>query len=421
MLLKSVTLMLLIAFSFFVSHLFAEENWHSFRGPFANGHAAATNLPKVWSESKNIKWKTAIHGRGWSSPVIWKNQIWLTTATEEGKEHFAICVDRTTGKVIFDIKLFDVKEPRKIHSTNSYASCTPVIEEGRVYIHFGSYGTACLDTKNGKTIWKRNDLPCNHFRGPGSSPILHEEMLLIHYDGFDYQYIVALDKKSGKTLWKKNRNVDHGTDNGDLMKAYGTPLLIDVNGKQQLISPAAHATLGLNPKTGNEIWRVTYGEHSVASRPLYNNGLLYLTTGFSKSTLMVVKPIGKGDMTKSHVVWKATKSIPSKPSLLIVDDLLYMVHDRGVASCFEAATGKKVWQHRLKGRFSSSPLYADGRIYFCNHDGKTVVIAPGRKFKQLAVNQLGKEKDDGFRASPAAMGNAIYLRNVHYLYRIEKK
>ena len=414
-------ILLCIASSIGMNPIQAEENWNSFRGSSANGHATATNLPQEWSEEKNITWKTAIHGRAWSSPVVWKNQIWLTTATEDGKEYFAVCLDRNSGKIIHDVKLFEIKEPQYVHPTNTYASSTPVIEEGFVYVHFGSFGTACLSTKDAKVVWKRSDFPCNHWRGPGSSPILHENNLILHYDGYDYQYIVALNKKDGKTIWKKYRDIDHGTNNGDFMKAFGTPLMIDVKGQQQLISPAAHATLALNPKTGKVIWRVTYKEHSVASRPLYKNGLLYLTSGVASGKLMVVKPTGKGDVTKTHVVWQAAKGVPSKPSILIVDDLLYMIHDGGVATCLEAKTGKKVWQKRVGGKYSASPMYADGHIYFCSHDGKTTVITPDRKYKLVATNQLGKEKSDGFRASPIAIGNAIYLRNVHYLYRIEKK
>ncbi len=418
---RVLSFILLLTLSLFSTNARADDNWTSFRGPTANGHATATNLPTEWSEEKNVTWKTAIHGRGWSSPVIWGNQIWVTTAKEDGTENFAICVDRDSGKIVYDIHLFDIEKPQYIHPTNTHASSTAVIEEGRIYVHFGSFGTACINTQNGKILWKRDDFTCDHWRGPASSPILFDGMLILQYDGYDQQYIVALNKKDGKTIWRKKREIEHGTDNGDFMKAFGTPLIIDVNGNKQLISPAAHATLGLNPKTGDVIWRVTYKEHSVASRPLYDNGLLYLTTGVARGKLLVVKPTGQGDITKTHIVWKASKSVPSKPSLLIVDDLIYLMHDGGVASCLEAKTGKLVWQKRIGGKYSASPLYADGRIYLFNHDGKTTVIAPGKEFKILATNQLGAGKGDGFRASPAVAGNAIYLRNVKYLYRIEKE
>ena len=197
----------------------ADTNWPEFQGPRANNQSDATDLPTTWSETENVQWKTPIHGRGWSSPVIWGNQIWMCTATEDGKEMSGICVALDTGKIVYDLKLFHNAEPRFCHSMNSYASCTPAIEAGRVYLHFGSYGTACVDTGSGKTIWTRRDLPCDHWRGPGSSPILFEDLLIVHFDGYDYQYIVALNKETGETVWKKDRNIDFQTDNGDFKKA----------------------------------------------------------------------------------------------------------------------------------------------------------------------------------------------------------
>jgi outer membrane protein assembly factor BamB len=227
------------------------HTWPEYRGPHGDGHAVATRLPVRWSEKENIRWKTAIHGKGWSSPVVWGNQIWMTTAPEDGKERFAVCVDRRTGKMLHDIKVFDDPKPAFCIAFNSYASPTPAIEAGRVYVHFGSCGTACLDTATGKTLWSRRDLPCDHWRGPGSSPILYKGLLFILFDGYDRQYVVALDKRTGKTVWKRDRDIDYGTDNGDLKKAYGTPSVINVAGKPQLVSSAAAATLAYDPFTGS--------------------------------------------------------------------------------------------------------------------------------------------------------------------------
>ena len=394
----------------------AADNWPQFRGPTGDGHSDATGLPVNWNESENIKWKTPIHGRGWSSPVIWGDQIWLGTATDDGKKMSAICVHKDTGKILHDILLFENEKPRFCHAMNSYASPSPIIEDGRVYLHFGSYGTACIDTSTGKTIWSRRDLPCDHYRGPGSSPISFEDLLIVHYDGYDFQYIVALDKESGKTVWKRDRDIDYQTTNGDLKKAYCTPTLIEVDGKVQLVSPAAKATIAYEPRTGEAIWKVRYRQHSATARPLYAFGLVFLNTGFPKAELWAVRPNGKGDITGSHVAWRATKQIGSKPSQLIVDDLIYVVSDGGVLSCLEAKTGKEVWTARLGGKYSSSPLYADGHIYFFSHEGKTTVIDPGREYKEVAVNQL----DDGFMASPAVTGKALILRTITHLYRIEK-
>ena len=393
----------------------AEENWPQFRGPTANAHASSQNLPLEWSEEKNITWKTAIHDRGWSSPVVFDGQIWLTTAKPDGKSMYAICVDKASGKILHDIHLWDVEKPSEIHATNSYASPTPVIENGRVYVNFGSYGTAAIDTASGKVLWTRRDFPCEHWRGPGSSPILHENKLIMHFDGYDHQYIVAVDKATGETIWKVDRDVEYGTDNGDVMKAFCTPLIIEVGGQKQIISSTSKATLAYD-LTGKEIWRVTYSSFSSTGMPLWGNGLVYLNTGFGKADLMAVKPEGTGDITGTNVVWKVTKGIGSKPSQLLVGDLIFNVHDAGVANCLDANTGEQVWTTRLGGTFSSSLLYGNGRVYFCAEDGKCTVVAADRELKILAENKL----DDGFMATPAVSGDSLLLRTKTHLYCVEQ-
>ena len=248
------------------------------------------------------------------------------------------CVSRDSGQILQQRKLFHNDSPRFCHQFNSYASPSPVIEDGRVYVHFGSYGTACLDTRTGETIWQRRDLPCNHWRGPGSSPLLYENLLIIHFDGYDFQYVVALDKNSGKTVWKRDREIEYGTDDGDMMKAYCTPIVATVDGVPQLISPAAKATLAYDPRTGNELWRVRYEQHSATARPLFSNGTFYINTGFPKAQLWAVRSGGHGDITESHVTWRVTRSVPSMPSQLLIDGKVFMIHD-GVATCLNAETG----------------------------------------------------------------------------------
>jgi outer membrane protein assembly factor BamB len=394
----------------------AEDTWPEFRGPSGDGHSQARGLPLRWSETENIRWKTPIHDKGWSSPVIWDNQIWMTTATPDGKRLYAICVDRDSGKIVHDIHLFDVEKPGYCPTLNSYASPTPVLEAGRVYVHFGSYGTACLDTATGKVIWSRRDLPCDHWRAPGSSPIVYNGLLFIHFDGFDEQYVVALDKITGRTVWKRDRDINYGTDDGDLKKAFGTPSIVTVNRQAQLISPSAVATTAYEPATGRELWKVYHGGMNVAARPLYGHGLLFLCTGSGGLyRLLAVRPDGNGDVTKTHISWTENRGVPSRCSLLLVDDLLYMMNEVGVALCLDAHTGQPVWQKRVGGEFSASPIYADGRIYFFSQDGVAHVIQPGREGKVLAQNRL----DDGCMASPAVAGKAIFVRTKTHLYRIE--
>jgi outer membrane protein assembly factor BamB len=395
----------------------AADNWPQFRGPTAQGHADDAEIPTTWSETENIVWKTPIHGRGWSSPVVWGSQVWLTTATADGKQMFAICVDRETGKVMHDLKLFENDKPEEIHELNSYASPTPCIEEGRVFVHFGSYGTACLDTDSGKVLWQRRDLPCNHYRGPGSSPMPYGDTILIHYDGYDYQYVVALDKQSGDTVWRSDRDVDFGTDNGDFKKAYCTPLVVETDGKRQLISPASKAVVALDPDTGKELWKVRYKEFSATARPVYGHGLVFVNTGFGKAEMWAIRPGGKGDVTDTHVAWRVTRSIGSKPSPVLLGDYLYQVHDSGVATCLDAKTGGDVWTKRLPGQYSSSLLASKDKVYFFNQQGQTTVIRGGEKFEPLATNTL----DAGCMASPAVAGKALFVRTGTHVYRIEDK
>jgi len=401
-----------------LSRLGAEANWPQFRGPRGAGHAAAADLPIRWSETENVRWKTPIHGKGWSSPVIWGNQIWLTTATPEGHEMFAVCVDSASGKIVHDLKVFEVAMPAFCHPFNSYASPTPVIEAGRVYVHFGCYGTACLDTATGKVLWTRQDLPCDHFRGPGSSPILYEDLLIVAFDGYDQQYVVALDKATGKTVWKKDRDIDYGTTNGDLKKAYATAAVVEVHGKAQVICPSAGATIAYEPRTGQEIWRVQHGGMNVAAPPQTWNGKVILCTGDGGLRLLAMRPDGLGNVTATHIDWTYKKTVvPSRCSPLVIGDLLYLVGEKeGVVSCLEAKTGQQVWQHRLSDKFSTAPLYAGGHIYFCSEEGAIYVMTPGRTGKVAAVNKL----EDGFMASPAVADGALFLRTKTHLYRIQQ-
>ena len=393
------------------------DTWPEFRGPTGDGHAQAAGLPTRWSETENVRWKTPIHDKGWSSPVVWGDQVWMTTATADGTHLYAIAVDRQTGKVLHDIKLFDVDTPGFAPPQNSYASPTPAIEAGRVYVHFGTYGTACLDTATGKTLWSRRDLPCNHWRGPASSPILYGDLLILTFDGYDYQYVVALDKATGKTVWKKDRDIKYGTDNGDLKKAFGTPTVIQVDGKPELISPAAAATTAYDPRTGQELWQVYHGGMNAAERPVYGEGRVFLTSGDGGLNLIAVRPDGSGDVTHTHIDWRASKGVPNRSSPILVGDLLYMANGAGVATCLEAKTGSPVWQQRLGGQFWASPIYADGHLYSANDEGDTFVLEPGRVCKVLATNRL----DDGCMASPAAVGKSLFLRTKTHLYCLEQK
>jgi len=412
--------LMLFAIVSFAGASLAGENWPQFRGPHGDNRADEAKLPLIWNEQKNIVWKTAIHDKGWSSPVVWGDQVWLTTAREDGSQLFAVCVDRAGGKVLHDVKVFDVEKPSELwRKFNSFASSTPAIEEGRVYLHYGTYGTACLDSKTGATLWQRRDLHCDHWRGAAASPILYGDLLFLTFDGYDKQYVVALNKKTGETVWKKDRTINYKTTNGDLKKAWGTPAIRVVDGKPQLISSAAMATLAYDPKTGAELWKVYHGGMNVTAPPLSGHGKVFLCTGDGGLRLLAVHAGGHGDVTDTGIDWKVKNksSVPSHSSPILVEDLLYMVSNNGMVSCLEAKTGKTVWQERVGGNFWASPLYADGRIYLFDDSGLGHVVAAGRTWKKLATNKL----DGGCRASPAAAGNALFVRTLTHLYCIENR
>jgi len=393
----------------------AEANWPELRGPTKDGQAPNARPPLTWSETNHIAWKTPIHDLGWSSPVIWEKQIWVTTATESGREMFAVCVDSESGKVVKDVKVFDTPQPEHVASVNSYASPTPAIEAGRVYVHYGTYGTACLDTGNGRIRWSRRDLNCDHHEGPGASLLLDGDRLYFTVDGRDVQYVIALEKTTGRTLWKTDRSVDYSAFPNNCRKAFCTPILIEAAGRRQLVSPGAKALFAYDPASGVELWKARYDGWSMVPRPLFGHGLLYVITDYERPQLWAVRPDGQGDVTDTHVKWKVAKDMPATASLLLVGDLLYLVNDQGFALCLEATTGNVVWRERLKGKHSASPIYAAGRMYFFSEKNLTTVIQPGREFKVLAENQL----EDRVMATPAVTGDALVLRTKTHLYRLQ--
>jgi outer membrane protein assembly factor BamB len=393
----------------------ADESWTELRGPGGTGRCGATGLPVTWSATENVRWKTAIHDRGWSSPVVWGEQVWLTTATEDGKQLFAVCVDRTSGKIVHDIKVFDVEEPQFCPPVNSYASPTPVIEAGRVYVHYGTYGTAAIDTQSGKIVWTRRDLNCDHHQGAGESPVLFENLLIVPVDGIDAQYVTALDKTTGKTVWKTDRSVDYSQVHRFTRKAYCTPAVLSIDGRPQLVSPCSRAVIAYDPRTGEELWKLRHRGWSMVPRPQLAAGLIVLVIDYDRPELVAIRP-GRGELGDDHVAWRVPRGSPKTATPLVLDDLIYFVTDQGVAECLEAAGGQVVWQERLGGDYSSSPVYADGRLYFVNHEGVAKVLQPGREFKLLATNAL----EGLVKATPAVVGKSLIVRSEHHLYCLGK-
>jgi len=397
---------------------FAEGAWPQFRGPTGQGTADATGLPRTWSETNNIVWQTQLPGLGHSSPVISGKRVWLTSATDKGHSRHVVCVDLATGKVERDIALFTEETPEPCHALNSFATPTPVLEDGRVYVTFGSVGTACLSAETGEKIWERRDLLVKYFDvGAASSPILYRGTLILTCDGQsdDQRFVMALDKLTGKTLWRTDRKFP---DNiiPDKTHSSCVPLVISVSGKDQLVSPGGQGVRAYDPETGLELWNVRYDGWSVVPRPVFANGLLFVCSGTVKPVLLCIRPEGaSGDVTQTAVVWQANKNVPGMPSPLLVGNRLYTMTATRL-SCLEAATGKALWSGNIPGQHMASPIAADGHIYLFNTTGGGAVVALGDTFSLVATNRL----TEGCMASPAVAGNSLIVRTRTRLYRIGK-
>ena len=415
-----------------VSPASAGGDWPQFRGPGGQGISRSANPPAEWSETRNVAWKVAVPGVGRSSPVIAGDRIWLTTALAQGLVRkrvdaqpaqvadrvslHVVCLNRSDGSRLWDTTVFDVEKPAPVHVLNSFATPTPVVEGGRLYCDFGLNGTACLDAATGKVRWTKR-LVIDHMVGPGSSPIVHDGLLVLVRDGTDLQYVTALDKETGRTVWKTDRPPIHAGNHAK--KAFSTPLAIAAGGATQIVVLGAQWVVSYEPATGKEIWRVRHGTgFSGASRPVSGHGMVYICTGAMRSQLWAIRVDGRGDVTASHVAWRVTaEALPIMSSPLLVGRELYTVSDSGLAICFDALTGKVVWRSRLRGTHLASPTLAGGRLYFCDIEGKATVLKAGRQLEKLAESKL----DGAVAASPAFVGNCIFLRTDTHLYRIEER
>ncbi len=395
------------------------NDWPEFRGPEGQGHSIAKNVPTEWSATKNIKWRTPIAGRGWSSPVLVANRVYLTTAVAasaiEPISLRALCVDAVTGKILWDVEVF--RHPpsaltKSLHEKNSYASPTPIVRNGRLYVHFGHLGTAALEL-NGKVLWRQTEVKYLPVHGNGGSPVLEGNSLIFSCDGAVNPFVIALDATTGAEQWRTPR------DTPVRQKfSFSTPLAINVAGQRQIISPGSGFVGAYDPATGKELWRVLYDTgFSVIPRPVFAHGLLFVSSGYDRPVLFAIRPAGaKGDATATNIVWNNKRSAPHTPSVLVVGDEVYFVSDNGIATCVDAKNGSVHWVERLGGTFSASPLYADGKIYFLNEDGLATIIKPGKTFQRIAQNDL----DEATLASPAVTDGALFIRSQGYLWRIGK-
>jgi outer membrane protein assembly factor BamB len=393
------------------------EAWPNLRGP-KQGHSDAKGVPIEWSETTNVKWKTELPGEGWSSPVTDGKQVWMTTATEEGRSLRALCCDFKTGKLLMDIEVFSNEVVPPKHKRNSYASPTPILDGNRVYIDFGPMGVACLSTKDGKKLWENRELQCDLQNGPGGSLVLYNGKLLAACDGMDVQYGAALDAKTGKLLWKVERSGKEkiAKKPADMRKAYGTPVVFTIDGRPTALTCGAERLYAQDPATGAELWYVDYPGFSNVPTPVFDGKQIYVCTGFGKPELWAIKTGDlKGDVTETHVVWKQKKGAPDQATPIVVGDRLYMVTSGGIASCINTKTGEVVWEERIGADFAASPLCIDGKLYFFDAVLKQKVIAPSDTFTVLGKSELPA----GCMATPAVFGKSLIVRTKAALYRIE--
>ncbi|MEZ6062868.1 MAG: PQQ-binding-like beta-propeller repeat protein [Planctomycetaceae bacterium] len=402
--------------------------WPNRNGPDRNGNVTAADskgVPVEWDEETgtNVKWKIPLEGFGHSTPVIGNRQIWLTAATKDGTRQFVYCLNADTGDIVHHRLLFENADPEPLgNDVNTYASPSCALEDDAVYVHFGTYGTARLNPKTADTVWERRDINVRHFRGPGSSPVLYENLLILTFDGINAQFLTALDKHSGETVWKTERTTDYGDldENGqpklegDLRKAYSTPGLVEVDGRTQVVSVGSRAAFSYDALTGEELWTITHDDFNAAAPPLFFQGMAILNTGSRSSNLLAVRleDSTRGNVDQSHVVWNREKGNSRLAAPLLLGDRIYMINDTGAATCVNANNGDTVWQGRIGGTHVASPIAANGLVYFSSEEGDTTVIKAADEFEIVAKNHLA----EGMRASLAAAYGRIYLRSFGHLY-----
>lgn len=393
----------------------AETEWPQFRGPTGQGLSAAKNVPVEWSATSGVAWCAEIPGRGWSSPVLSRGRLYLTTAAGDADKTLrALCLDAADGRVIWDTEVFrpDPASVATMHAKNSAASGTPVVAADRLCVHFGHMGTAALDLA-GKVIWQQTGLPYKPVHGTGGSPILAGDALIFSGDGGADPFVAALDAATGAVRWKTARNTP-----AKKPFSFSTPLAIEVGGATQIVSPGSGFVGGYDVKDGREIWRATYGEgYSVVPRPVFAHGLLFVSSSFDAPVLYAIKPDGAaGDVTATNVAWSNRKAAPHSASALVLGDEVYFVSDAGIASCADARTGEVHWSERLGGGFSASPVAAEGRVYFQNEAGVGFVVKAGKTFELLAKNDLGERS----LASYAVADGALFIRTETRLWKVAR-
>jgi outer membrane protein assembly factor BamB len=379
------------------------SDWPQFRGPTGDGRIAGAATPLVWSDTENVVWRIPISGLGWSSPSIVDGVIYLTTAVADGERVSlrTLALSAEDGRLIWEREVTSIGTVPSIHAKNSHASPTPLVHDGAVYVHFGTYGTARLRASDGTIEWINQELVYPPMHGSGGSPVLHDGVLAIICDGSSEPFVAAIEASSGRLLWKRRRSVE-----ARISHSFGTAAIVEVEGRAQVIAPGPEHLAAYDLHTGEELWQVRAPGWSVVPVPVLYRDLVIYNRDYDNPELLAVRLGGRGDVTETHVAWRLKRGAPSTPTPVLVGDELYFVSDKGVVTCADAATGDVHWTERIGGNFSASPLAFDDRLLLLDEEGHATWLALGKEYRVLGTNTVTGRT----LATPAFVDDAMYLR-----------
>jgi len=400
-------LLLTIVLIAVLSSVIRAENWPGWRGPRGDGTSIEKNVPVKWSGTENVVWRAPIPGKGHASPIVWGDRIFLVTALKDKKQRLLLCLDRTNGKMLWQRVVLEAPLERT-HKLNSYASPTPATDGEKVYVSFlddDRMFVAAYDF-DGKMVWGVRPGVFASMHGYCSSPILWKDKVIVNGDHDGPAYIVALNRENGKTIWK--------TPRPNNTRSYCAPIIRHIDGRNQLVLSGSKCVASYDPDTGSQHWLIDGPTEQYVASLVYNGELLFMTCGFPKLFMQLIRPDGRGNVTKTHVVWQTDRDCSYVPSPIAFGPYFLVVSDGGVATCLDSKTGRSIWRQRLEGRHSASLTSANGLVYFLSDKGVMTVVKPGPKFELVARNELGEETN----ASPAISKGNIYLRGDKHLYCI---
>jgi outer membrane protein assembly factor BamB len=385
------------------------EEWPQWRGPRGDGTSLETGIPIHWSATENIKWKTPIPGKGHSSPIVWGDRIFLTTCVEQQQQRLLLCIDRNTGKTLWQCEVLHAALEQK-HTLNSFASATPVTDGKRVWVAFfeiPKIELVCYDFE-GNENWRRSPGEFHSVHGFCSSPVLYKNIVILNCDQDAPASIVAMDKETGAEIWRADRP--------NRTRSYCTPLIRTLAGKEQLMLSGSKCVASYDANDGKPLWLVDGPTEQFVASLVETDGIVFVTGGFPTFHLITIDPSGYGNVSNSKVLWHDHRGASYVPSPVAAGHFFFVVSDDGIASCWEAATGKMMWKHRLGAHQSASGVIADGNIYYTADDGDTFVFKASPKFELVSSNPLGDE----CRASPALSRGQLFIRTLHELVCIGK-